>query len=371
MTHLLRAARLALPVLFFGYGMGANLSMLQAPPTHALPETGLLSGGLTRGFDGAYRQDLAHMDLSSGLIGAARYALLGEARTGALVGRDGWLFTAEETRPVPDAAGLAAIAGTVQGIRDRLRAAGVDLVVVPLPAKIDIDRDRSPDPAFGQALAALLDRFSRHLADRGVAVVDARAALLAPDGAVPRFFATDTHWTPDGAQRVAAAVAASGHLARGGLRFDRVAGDARPLTGDLIRFVTTDDLAPRLGLLPEMLTPIVQTPRDGAADIFGAGPADIVLVGTSYSANPDWGFADALMVALGRDVVSMAEPGKGPLRPMLDYLDSAAFRDAPPAAVIWEIPIRHLTDAAIWPQPGARAGPDIAFLTPQKETPDG
>lgn len=372
MTHILRAARLVLPVLFFGYGLAANLLLLVSPPpSYALPDTGLLSGGLTRDFDGIYRRDLAHVDLSFGLIGAARYALLGEARPGALVGRDGWLFSSEETRPAPDAAGLAGIVASVQDIGNRLRAGGVDLVVVPVPAKIDIYRDRSPDPAFGQAHAALLERFARQLRRQGLSVVDARAALLAAGEGAPLFFATDTHWTPAGARRVAGAVAGSGLVAQGGLRFDRVAEAARPLTGDLVRFVTTDDMAPRLGLKAETVTPFVQTPAEGGGDIFGAGPADVVLIGTSYSANADWGFADALMVALGRDVVSMARQGEGPLRPMLDYLDSAAFRDAPPAVVIWEIPVRYLTDPAIWAPRGRSPNPEIAALARQMENPDG
>ena len=92
-------------------------------------------------------------------------------------------------------------------------------------------------------------------------------------------------------------------------------------------------------------------------DLAGIAVISAVLVGISYSANPDWGFADALMLALGRDVVSVAEQGRGPLAPMQDYLASGDFAAAPPAVVIWEIPVRYLTDPALWkgtdhPAPG-------------------
>ncbi len=372
MTILLKAVRLSFPVLFFGYGLVANLAVLTSPPDgYDLPSDGLLSGALTRDLDGLYKQNLPHMDLSFGLIGAVRYSVLGEARQGAIVGNDGWLFSAEEARPVPDDAALSGAVQTVKEVRDSLQAAGVDLVVVPLPAKIDIYRAHSPDPVLGQNLQALLDRFQQQLSRQGIAVVDSRPGLTAAEAAEPVFFATDTHWTPEGAARVAAAVAQSGFVAPGTLGFDRLAEPPVPLTGDLVRFVTTPALAPRLGLQPENVVRVVQTPSGGAGDIFGAVAADVVLVGTSYSANADWGFADALMLSLGRDVINMSAEGLGPLRPMQDYLAGDLFRDAPPAVVIWEIPVRYLTDPAIWPDPAKRNDAEMAVLSPHKEHPDG
>ncbi|MDP3342288.1 hypothetical protein [Frigidibacter sp.] len=362
MTIILKTIRVALPVLLFGYGTVASLSMLAAPqPAFGLPADGLLSGGLTRDIDGIYKKNLPHMDLSFGLIGAARYALLGEAREGAIVGQDGWLFSAEELRSQPSDAELASAVATVAEVRDRLSAAGVDLVVVPLPAKIDIYHDRSPDPVFGQDLAALLAGFAAQLAGEGIMVVDARSALLSPNPVVPVFFATDTHWSPAGAELVAGAVAASGLVAQGSSDFTRADTATKPLAGDLVRFVTTSALAPRLGLASETLVPFVLTPTGDAGDIFSAAPADVVLVGTSYSANSDWGFAEFLMLALHRDVLNMAAEGQGPLQPMRDYLASDLMRDAPPAVVIWEIPVRYLTDPAMWNATGV-APDEIATL---------
>jgi alginate O-acetyltransferase complex protein AlgJ len=307
------------------------------------------------------------MDMSFGLIGAARFALLGEARQGAVVGRDGWLFSTEEVRPLPSDAELARVAVIVQEMRAQLSAGGTDLVVVPLPAKIDIYRDISPDEVFGAALETLYADFSGKLAERGIAVVDARRTLLSADE--PVFFATDTHWTPHGAQLVAAAVATSGTVEPGPLAFERADEPAKTLTGDLISFVTTTTLAPTIGLSQETVTPEVLIATNAVTDIFGTAATDVVLVGTSYSANTDWGFANALMQALGRDVVSVAEQGLGPLKPMQAYLASADFRDAPPEVVIWEIPVRYLTDPAIWPI-SARAAPKVATLPP-KENADG
>lgn len=347
MTLLLYAARLSLPTLFFGYAVAANLSLMTKPlPDLKLADGGLLSGGLTHDFDGLYKAALPHVTPSFGLIGAARYALLEESRQGALVGSDGWLFSAEETRAIPTDADLAAITAKLKAIRDQLGLGGTDLVLVPLPAKIDIARTFSPDPAYGAALESLYDRFTFQLASDGLVVVNAREALRSGDD--PGFFATDTHWTPDGALRVADAVAKSGTIQHGSLTYRRNAAPGITLTGDLVAFVTTPGFAPQVGLAPERVVPVVQTPLTANDDIFGDAAFDIVLVGTSYSANPDWGFADALMLALGRDVVSVAEQGRGPLAPMQEYLASADFAAAPPAVVIWEIPVRYLTDPAVW-----------------------
>lgn len=368
MTIFLQAARLVLPTLFFGYGILANLSLLTGPlPAVVLPQDGLLSGGLTQKLDGLYKKDLPHMAVSFGLIGAARYALLGEARQGAVVGQAGWLFTTEEVRRPPTGAQLAAIVRTVGDVRAKLAAAGTDLVVVALPAKIDIYRDLAPDAGFGVALQSLYTRFNAQLAAHGVTAIDARTALLHP--AAPVFFATDTHWTPKGADLVAAAIAESGRIAGGDLVYGVTPGLAKAPTGDLVSFVSTATLAPYIGLPPEIMGSYTQTVVDGASDIFGTAAQDIVLVGTSYSANPDWGFADALMRALGRDVVSVAEQGLGPLKPMQHYLASTDFLEAPPQVVIWEIPIRYLTDPALWP---AELPSDLSAQGfSSKENPDG
>ena len=368
MTILFQAARLTLPTLFFGYAIMANLVLFTTQhPDVILPETGLLSGGLTRDLDDLYKKDLPHTDLSFGLIGAARYVVLGEARQGVLVGENGWLFSTEEVRPLPTDAQLTAIVATIRNIRTQLAADGTDLVIVPLPSKIDIYRAHSPDTALGHALEALYAEFSARLKTDGVAVVDARTVLLDPID--PVFFATDTHWTAHGAGRVAGAIRASGTILPGKLAFDRGQGDTKAFSGDLVGFVTTPMMALRIGLPAERIriSPLVRA--DAETDIFGSAAQDIVLVGTSYSANSDWGFADAVMQTLGRDVVSVAEQGLGPLEPMQRFLASPMYQDAPPAVVIWEIPVRYLTDPALWPN-RAKADPEIAAML-RKESQDG
>ena len=78
---------------------------------------------------------------------------------------------------------------------------------------------------------------------------------------------------------------------------------------------------------------------DGAA----AAP-EIVLVGTSYSANALWSFEPQLKAALGKDVLNLAEQGHGPFVPMADVIRQLDAGNLHPRAIIWEIPVRYLDD---------------------------
>ncbi|NJM82191.1 MAG: hypothetical protein HC844_06575 [Tabrizicola sp.] len=354
MQTVFRNARFVLPVAFFGYAAVVNLGFAEfAGPKSLASADALLKGEVTANLDSVYRKSLPHREPAIGVIGAIRYLAVGEGRKGVVAGEDGWLFTAEEIRVMPEP--LAVPLERVAGLRDRLAEAGVTLVLVPVPGKLDVYADEA-SLAEAQAITALYDGFLAGLEKAEIPALDTRATLRTVAADRPAFFRTDTHWTTDGARAVAEGLAASGLLPKGEDAFDVLPEKPRSFTGDLVSFVTTDSIAPYLGLAPEEATPYTATLRaDGdAVDIFGgAATGGTVLVGTSYSANPTWSFAEALKIALGTDVINFAEEGQGPVRPMLSYLASDSFRDAPPTVVIWEFPVRYLSDPAIW-EPKAR-----------------
>lgn len=353
MRAFFQAVRLILPVLLFGYGIAANVVVLTGPPTAlTLPRQDLLAGGLTHDFERQYKTTLPHFSPSFGWIGALRYAVLGEARAGAVVGQAGWLFTTEETRALPNMDARRAFIAHIQGVKARLAAQGTDLAILVLPAKIDIDSAQAPNAALSANMAGLHADFLADLRGAGVLAIDPRPAMMEQEK--PVFFATDTHWTPYGAGVAAQAVGQV--LPHGALHFVSQDRGFKPLTGDLIRFVTQDRLAPMIGLLPEQIPLSTLTATALPTDIFDAAPTDIVLIGTSYSANLDWGFADALSRVLGREVENHAALGLGPVRPMLTYLSSDDFRTNPAQLVIWEFPIRYLADP--WPSAPQTPGND-------------
>ncbi|CUH80076.1 alginate O-acetyltransferase AlgX-related protein [Tropicibacter naphthalenivorans] len=332
-----------LPVAFFGYAGAANVTLLSQAEAQLTGALGFWNGKLTQQIDTLYRDNLPHKDPAIGWIGAARYLMLDEGRPGVVVGQNGTLFTAEEFRPVADGVYARALDEVVLSA-NLLAGQGAELVVAPLPAKVDLLGALSPDAAAGAELEALYHRFVADLAAAGVATIDTRPALLALE---QPFLATDTHWTPSGAKAVAQTIADSGALPLGETVFSIETEVPARFAGDLVNYVTSDALAPHIGLNPEEVAPyraIAAVDTGAALDLFGGGAEDqIDLVGTSYSANPNWSFPEALKLALSRDVINYAQEGRGPFAPMQDYLDQ---RDPLSGAgqVIWEIPVRYLTE---------------------------
>jgi alginate O-acetyltransferase complex protein AlgJ len=357
---LLRLSRFILPVAFLGYAAYANVAILDGPEAEKLAQFdgSLIQGEVTATLGSTYARAMPHREPAVALVGAARYLLASEGRQGVVVGQDGWLFTDEE-RKVATEAQIARAVDEALAAQARLAELGARLIVVPLPAKVDIERDRSPDPAMSQAMEEQHGRFLAALEAAGIAAVDVRPALVgaAQDGRA--FLARDTHWTPDGATAVAEAIAASGLVPRGTDEFMRRHSDPENVEGDLVSFVTSPGLAPTLGLGPQKITPFVaEATGSTAGGIFAAEAPAIttLLVGTSYSADARWSFAPALSLTLGRDVLNLAQAGQGPITPLRALLDDPGLSLNPPEYVIWEVPVRYLGEDSIWAGHGADAG---------------
>jgi alginate O-acetyltransferase complex protein AlgJ len=343
----------ALPVLFLGYAGVANYEFLAnlGKDLSVLPQTAssYLDGDAALKIDSYYKQIMPHRLPSIDAMGAVRYLVFREGRTGVVAGEDGWLFSKEEfdatLKRTPDLA--EALAG-VSAIHDELAAQGVELVVVPLPAKADIYREHVSHAAIPEALERIYEDFRTLLDHAGIANVETRAPLLSAKAEAPLFLTTDTHWTPFGAAVVADAVGAM--LGKRDAAY--TIADAAPVEreGDLSKFIVTGGLAPLVGLGPESVTPrqAIAPTEAQPADIFGPSSIPFVLTGTSYSANEQWSFGESLKVALGSDVLNMAEEGKGPIAPMRALLASDTLRETPPEVVIWEFPVRYLGQTELW-----------------------
>lgn len=356
---------LLLPTTFFGYALYANSALLmnaaspeaQASEAKDLSLSYVIDGEATRDLDTLYKNELPHRAASVGLFGNARYALLGAGRKGVIVGEDGWFFSAEEFKTVSSADIDAAVDRIAEVQRD-LDARGIRLVLAPLPAKSDIYAEEVPSLVRGPAMAEAYNAFAAALKDRGIVTADTRPALLAakPFGEV--FLKSDTHWSPSGAKATAEAVQTSLQVAGIALPSESVTAQWQTpvsLWGDLTKFVTSPDYAPTVGLTQESV-PIYRTTVNAAAegaDIFGEDTSvPVMLVGTSYSANENWSFADFLRQSLRSDVVNVAKEGLGPGVPMLDLLAGSALDETAPTVVVWEFPIRYLGTKTLWNRDG-------------------
>jgi alginate O-acetyltransferase complex protein AlgJ len=158
------------------------------------------------------------------------------------------------------------------------------------------------------------------------------------------YLKTDTHWSPAGAQLAAQITS---QLAQGLFRdiklplshFSSQAGGMKTIVGDLTNYM------PGVALPADQVVSYVSgisvASNNAAQGLFGDAAPAVTLVGTSYSANPNWNFDGFLKVGLKSDVLNMADQGLGPFVVMDKYLQSDAWKTTPPRLLIWEMPERY------------------------------
>ncbi|WP_296038690.1 hypothetical protein [uncultured Agrobacterium sp.] len=350
------AFQLLLPAALFGYAAVANFAMpTRIAPAPSQQEPSLPSyfnGGVTGHLEKLYRDGLPHRQLAVEMVGAARYLLLGEGRRGVVAGEDGYLFTDEEFRFSGNTDALVSESvDQIAVVSQTLANRGIKLIMVPLPMKSDIYQNELDEPAASAMAKEIYDSFQAKLAEHGISSVDTRSALVAAQKDQQVFLKTDTHWTPVGAEAVAEAVAVQALGQRPGI-FEATPGQRKSVEGDLVKYVTGGVFAQFVGLGMETIIPFSLTSKTEDTtvdDLFGdATSIPVVLVGTSYSANELWSFAPFLSSKTGLDVSNAALVGQGPMAPMRKYLASLGEGAAQPESVVWEFPVRFLTDAHLW-----------------------
>ena len=308
----------------------------------------LLDGELTRSIEHYYDEQFPLKQIGINLWGALEYLAFGEGRPGLVIGEDGWLYSDEEFDPVAN--GQRQIRDNlalIRGVQRQLEERNIHLLLAIVPAKTRLYPEHTGAHHPSALQDSLYPRFHSAVRDAGIAAPDLLGPLQAGKQQAPMFLRTDTHWTPEGAEVTAQALAdvvRSAVQLRGEPQaFVTATVETRDHEGDLTRFLPLaplfKELLPRADRLHKRET---HSAQDGGGDLFGDSDLPVALVGTSYSANPNWNFAGALRQSLKRDLANYAEEGQGPLVPMLKYLQSDELKNNPPQLVIWEFPERYL-----------------------------
>lgn len=331
--------------------------------------------------------------LGQRLMPPVQWALLSLGGVGneqAFIGSDGWLFyrpdiefvtgrgfldprvqrkrllsaKAWETPPEPDPL------GAIIEFRDRLARGGINLLLVPVPAKPILEPRRfSLAAGAGEIDNPDTQALFSHLAEAGVDVIDVHAVLAAFRGSLdqPLYLRTDTHWRPEAMQAVAARIAAhlqdKGWLSGG--RQEEFAGQTVAITG-------TGDIAAMLKL-PDGYTPF---PPETVTARRVSGPrnepwrpdrsAEVMLLGDSmtniYSLpSLGWGaqagLAEQLSLTLQAPVdrlVRNDESAYATRQMFLGEWKADPERIAPKRVVIWQFAMRELAfgDWKRSPRPG-------------------
>lgn len=332
---------------------GSFLLSLANPALLNSPSEPLHDGSWSAVYQEEFDRESPLFAPASTLWGVIEFGVFGQGRPGVLIGDDGWLFSTEEfafpADPRQARHALESNLDLIAGVRERLNAEGVELVIALLPAKARVHSEwlgryslpEGPRERYRNALMGL--------GERRVPVADLLGALEEAKEGGDAFLRTDTHWTPHGAAAAAEAVAARveeiaafGWL--GGTIYSRQREEVVQHRGDLTRFLPLGPFYDDLGPADDALPLVSVTAREASNDLFAGVEIPVTLVGTSYSEDDRWDFAGALRVALGSDVLLAAQQGRGPYLPLLDYLSGDAYHSARPEVLVWEIPERYLSE---------------------------
>ena len=304
------------------------------------------------------------------------------------LGRDGWLFYRPDVDYVtgpgfltPPALHRRAQSATdghpspqpdprlaILDFHRQLKARGIQLILLPVPAKPMLDPEHlsSRYAGFREALQnPSFDQFRHEVEGAGVIVIDAASVLLENkrDTGRPQYLATDTHWTPEGMERVAAELArqiSGGDLLpiRSAVKYGR-----RPINlenrGDL-------DLMLKLPEKQALFQPERVTVQQVLVNGHPWQPdadADVLLLGDSFTniysleeMNGDfwleamnWGFAaglaEQLSFTLQRPVDQIAQNDAGAFatrQTLAQEIGRGTDRLAGKRVVIWEFAMREL-----------------------------
>ncbi len=311
----------------------------------------LLDGKLAKAAETHYDEQFPIKRLGTNLWAALDFKLFNEGRPGVVLGRDQWLFSDEEFNPTANADQLMQDnLALIRGVRDTLQRQNIELVLAIVPAKARVYAEYLGKETPASLHGELFNQFHAQARQANVFAPDLLAPLEQAKARGQVFLRTDTHWTPMGAEVVAQSIAEG--VKRQQLldsqpqAYITEAGKTAPYKGDLTNFLPLDPLFSNLLPTPDNLQQRTTRPAQAEGDdgdaLFADSAIPVALVGTSYSANPNWNFLGALQQALHSDVANYAEDGHGPLLPMLKYLQSDAFKNAPPQVVVWEFPERYL-----------------------------
>lgn len=304
----------------------------------------VMNGKWMTRFEKDFDARLWHRPAGIALWGATEFFAFGNGRPGVLIGEGGWLYSDEEFRSTAGAAEqIERKRRVIRAVADHLRQHDVQLVVALLPSKSRIVHEHLGRYRLPAEPAARYAHFREALLADGLRAPDLATPLAAARAKDEVFLRTDTHWTPFGARIVAAELAKGlAFEGRGASTFTDETLPAREHRGDLLAFVPLGPLQAQGPAADRVREVTVRAQSAPSLGLFDDVSIPVALVGTSYSKASEWGFRDALRQQLGAEVLDAAQLGRGPILPMLAYLDNAAFLESPPKVVIWEIPERYL-----------------------------
>ncbi len=316
-----------------------TLSNIETPTTK-----NLLRGKWPLQFETSFRETLPINTANRGLWGRAEYALFHQGRKGVIIGTKEWLFTNEEfSCPRHAAKNLADNLAFIENTRKILTKKNTHLAIVLIPAKSRVLTENFNINNLPPCRKNLYTDIRSSLIKKDIAVTELLSVMQSSSSQKSLYLKTDTHWSPTGAQLSAQVTSKLIHTKFKNLglhidHFSSQAKDVKTIKGDLTVYM------PGISFPSELFTSYISnvSTTETTQDLFRNAVPLVTLVGTSYSANPDWNFEGFLKESLKTDIINMADQGLGPLVVMDKYLQDSTWKKSPPRLIIWEIPERYL-----------------------------
>ncbi|WP_411849865.1 alginate O-acetyltransferase AlgX-related protein [Stenotrophomonas sp. LGBM10] len=257
-----------------------------------------------------------------------------------LVGKDGWLFPAWGSLSDVDTKAVDASTALIAEAKAALAARGIRLEPLVLPDKVIFYEDRLPEgKVVSPSVEKRYDTILASLKRAGIDALDAKQVLsgVRASGA-DVFYRSDQHWTQVAADATADAMAARIKAAvptlagepGSGMALGREVRERR--YGDLAELFLPPDQRAAIG----RETFVVRRAAEGQS-LLDDGKAPVHVTGHSM-VQAYFGFPQKLSNSLDRPVTVNWKAGNvGPWVMLLEYLESADFRDNPPQVLVWQM----------------------------------
>lgn len=195
-----RSLRILYIAIFFGILVLMGLwSLVAFTSFDRTPQMTFLNGKLAKAVETHYDEEFPIKRLGTNLWAAVDYKVFNEGRPGVILGKDQWLFTDEEFKPVANRDQIEQEnLALIRGVRDRLEEKGIKLVMAIIPAKARLYPEHFGDRQPASMHRDLYEQFHAQARQAGIFAPDLMGPLQQAKQSGQVFLRTDTHWTPWG-----------------------------------------------------------------------------------------------------------------------------------------------------------------------------
>lgn len=237
----------------------------------------------------------------------------------------------------------------LRSLVDLLSSKGISLLIAYLPTRGLMKPAGIPEDKFDYERALASYRKKLHVLAQTGAIVPDLSQMLADNDSEEFFFERDIHWTPTGAKKTARLVGRA--IRKSGLVQEqpnfKVSNEPGPL------YTIRSGLSAGIKSVCGELFPIQYVRgyvftahfEESGEDLFAEDPeAEVVLLGTSFSALQPLNFAGFLQEEIEAPVVNFAMPAGGDKGAWLKFLGSDESHSTSTKLIIWEVPGYYLLD---------------------------